>query len=581
MPNTCSILPDTASNVSYGLHWKLIVLCALLNGLIGLVNADVDLPPLAQCRLQQTPGTAASTEMQPGAMLSATQRPAAVITANYRQGPSGDWEVAGDVDGRNTLVRLLLLTPNGPILIDLSLLVDDESFRATRERWIDDALAGEQRIDEADKPAPSENAADEKDLKSDDQAPKSGEGSESEDQEESDETSESDESESEEVVTTTSAQIFELDGALTRLQKYAAQPGIELGRDEARWLLAQWSPGAELLELRPSFAAERSQLAPLWAALDKDGNNTLSAEEVESSVTNLRALDSDEDDWVDESEMLDGVSRIATSWTSFPLITVINNTTDWNQLARQLRVFSKGDVALNKHSLMHRLLRNLNVPEGSQITASHLSRLAEIPSDLTIRADFGTEPETATGLFVTGMADTLLPQDNSLSATEDVLILNLSNCIIELSAAQPPASSTWSGQVALGAVIDGSPLLRMVDEDNDRRLSLREIEAVTPILLNLDRNNDSSLELDEVPVPIRLTVTQGPYAHDILKQATIAPRRKQATDAPPAPEWFASMDSNKDNELTVAEFLGTQKQFNKLDADGNQRISSKEAVEFD
>ncbi len=525
------------------------VIChgVVLLSLVSVLVASDETAPLAQCRLQSIL-VAEQPEMENIQVVMAAQRPANIISANYRRDPSGDWNVPGEISGDNPDIRLLLMTPNGPLLILLSINVDGESFRMTRERWIDDALQGRNSTEEqvaTDKTV--DQTADESGT--DDEESKEADG--------------------------ISPQRFRPAEALTRLQKYAAQPGIEVGREEARWLLAQWSPGPTLLELRPNYAMDRSRSASLWAALDKNSDAELSAEEVSSAMTRLQALDDNEDDWVDEPELTE--SPLITSWTAFPVATVLNEATDWGRLTRLLRT-TYTDAESEQQPLTETLLTGLGLSGLSQLTPQHLSQLNAAEPHLTLRVELGTQDSQETGLYVTGLAEDVTTQFQSVSGVEDVVSLRLPQCHVELSAAQPSHDAKWNGQVSIGAVIDGSPLLRSVDLDNDRRLSLREIETVPALLAALDQDADGAVKLDEVPVPIRLVVTLGPHAHSVLSRPSVAPRQTSPVDSPAAPPWFASMDLNSDGDLTPAEFLGTRAQFDELDLDQNQRVSTREAA---
>ncbi len=543
-----------------GMFSAIVGLCMFGVDLSQITNAEEAQTPLAECRVQAITISPPS-EMQAGVMLPPSQQPAAIITANYQRSPTGDWKVPSDVDADDSLVRLLLLTPGGPLLMDLSILVDGVSFRRTSEGWITDALTPKATVEEpSDAPVDVNPSDDATDASSSTEVAAATEP----------------EVEESEEAGGTSAERFEPAAALARLQKYAAQPGLDVGRDEARWLLAQWSPGPTLLELRPTFAAERSRLAPLWTALDEDRNGELSATEIASARTTLRGLDTDEDDWVDQSELT--TSPLTAMWTSFPLVTCLEPNTDWSQLARQFRGSFADDAAA---PLMEQLLKTLGVASVSGLTPSHLSRLLDCEPVLRLRVELATNDQSSTGLFVVSLADELASGKTLLTAVSDVVSVSLPQCDVELTAAQPTLSespSSWNGQVAIGAVLDGSPLLRRVDGDNDRRLSLRELDAVASLLSTLDRDGDGSVRLGEVPVPLRLTVTLGPHAHTVLGQPSLAPHSTSSADTPAPPPWFASMDLNRDGDLTAAEFLGTRAQFDELDLDQNQRVSTHEAA---
>jgi hypothetical protein len=87
-----------------------------------------------------------------------------------------------------------------------------------------------------------------------------------------------------------------------------------------------------------------------------------------------------------------------------------------------------------------------------------------------------------------------------------------------------------------------------------------------------------------LPIPIRLAVTAGPNVHRLLaKPAGVSRSFAQAAapssapQSPAAPDWFVSMDSNADGDLSRAEFLGTPDQFGQFDADGDGLLSVGEA----
>ena len=227
---------------------------------------------------------------------------------------------------------------------------------------------------------------------------------------------------------------------------------------------------------------------------------------------------------------------------------------------------------------MKQLLAEIGVENVSQLTPKQLSQLTQVEPQLSLTAELATKTDSDTGLIITGMSDATSTLMLTLTAAEDRVSLALPQSVLELTAAQRTSDTEWGGQVAIGAVIDGSPLMRRVDADNDHRLSLREIEAISPLVKSLDRNGDGTVRLDELPVPIRVTVTLGAHAHAVLGQAVASTTPSNSTTTPDAPAWFASMDLNRDGDLTAAEFLGTREQFAQLDLDRNQRISVSEAA---
>ena len=107
--------------------------------------------------------------------------------------------------------------------------------------------------------------------------------------------------------------------------------------------------------------------------------------------------------------------------------------------------------------------------------------------------------------------------------------------IVEFSAAQGTGRSDQAAiasQIAIGAVIDGNPLLRLLDRDQDGRLTLRERQELSGLLAALDRDADGQVGADEMPMPIRFAVTLGPHVHELLATPAgaaraIAPRERR------------------------------------------------------
>ncbi len=511
-----------------------------------------DVEPLARCAVQPvivSDGKAMRSPLAAGSGLA----PSNGVAANYRRSRSGDWDVPADVDRNDPRVRVLLATPGGPMIVELLVSVDGRSFRATREEWIDAALAAAEPAADTEV-EPSQSVT------------------ETGDAEDADEPSEP---------AGVSAETHEQSGAQRRLRRYVRHSRIDVERDEARWLLAQWVPGPALLQLREDFAAERASFAPLWAMLDENGDRQLSQEEIGSATARLRARDDNEDDWVDLAELTAGRPAVVRAWRPPSLGTVLSDATDWNRMRHQWAGLYGPESGRSASPLLLRILGDLGVAPVASLSADHLKRLTEVPADVVVRVDLGTNDGTETGVAVMQLSEPLRSVEETPATSEQAIVLRGEGCVIELAAAQPPwdndAANGGNGQISVGTVQDGSPLLRMVDADGDRRLSLREIESIPAMLDGLDANGDDDVSAGEVPIPIRLMVTLGPHAHDMLKSPSASAFVARPTKVT-APDWFAGMDDNSDGDLTAAEFLGTRKQFDQLDRDGNGRISAGEAA---
>jgi hypothetical protein len=210
-----------------------------------------------------------------------------------------------------------------------------------------------------------------------------------------------------------------------------------------------------------------------------------------------------------------------------------------------------------------------------------VQRLRNKLADVALRIDFGAAGEAARGVSVLSVSSDLGDIGKIVGATSEAVTLDLGGDYIEFSAAQRTAvdQAEVSGtQLAIGAVIDGNPLLRLLDRDSDQRLTTRERQELSGLLAALDRDSDGTVSAAEMPTPIRFAVTLGPHVHELLSTPVGAARAVAPREAAPAaPAWFASMDKNRDGDVSRSEFLGTSEQFHQIDADGDALISVAEA----
>jgi hypothetical protein len=209
-----------------------------------------------------------------------------------------------------------------------------------------------------------------------------------------------------------------------------------------------------------------------------------------------------------------------------------------------------------------------------------MRRLLDEPADVTLRVDFATAEGQATGVSVLAIGAALGKTPNAVTTTDDVITLDLGDDYIEFSATGGAAggAEAAAGQIAIGAVVDGDPLLRVIDSDQDGRLTSREREDLAEFIRGLDKNGDGQASSDEIPIPIRLAITHGPNVHQMLATARPAARRAPPRQRIAAPSWFVSADKNGDGDWSPDEFLGTPEQFRQFDVDNDRRISIAEAI---
>ena len=524
--------------------------------------------PVAACKLQALPERNENYMSQPVGLYTIQPTPGDPLD-NYERTPLGDWRMPATVDRGDPWLRLLLLGPKRPLTIDLAVFIDGQPFRESRETWIDQLLAPANG-NNADLPEGTKlTEAASEDVPASDDTDTTGEQEQT--TKDTKDTKDTKEEEENRVKDETKparlpgipAQTRQAPTMGERLKSYLAASESTVDREEIRWLIAEWGSGPAVLLLGPSLSWQRAGLAPLLAYLDHDQDGSLSAAEIAAASDLLRRADMDANDVLDANEIRRAADRPAATpfATDHSLLVQLDAETDWDALAATY-ASAYGEQT-----------------SGATDTDG-LRQLAERPADVTLRVDFGTKEKQATGVSIVAVSDELGEVEKVVTASSDVVTLDLGADYIEFSAAQGKADGTadvGGTQVAIGAAIDGNPLERLLDRDNDQRLTMRERQELTGLLSALDRDGDGAVGAGEMPMPIRFAVTLGPRVHQLLATPVGAARAIAPREAAPAsPAWFASMDKNHDGDLSRGEFLGTTEQFRQIDTDGDGAVGAGE-----
>jgi hypothetical protein len=526
--------------------------------------------PIVACKLQ----TLALQKPEPDELANAmlyTGRPIDDPLSNYERSSLGDWPMLADGERTDPWLRLVLLSRKRPIVIDLAVLIDGKSFRDKRDAWIDELVSTpkptERRLAEKDiskekgnnkselagtKPAakPSESATVKSDASTEEKEGKKAEKAYS--------------------GPTTSAKSRQSPSMRDRLADYLAMNKTRIDREEVGWLIAAWGAGPGVILLDPSLSWQRSDVSPLETYLDRNGDGTFSREEIAKANSVLKRADVDSNDVVDLKEIRRTVdhSAFTSAIGGYPLVVVLDASTD----------------VLKLESTMANVYKSQSTASaGVNAAAPTVSSLQKRPADITLQVNLSTSDKNPTGTSVLSLGAAFAKSTGAASATTNVATIDIDGDYLEFSAAQGNASGSDSAasQIAIGAAFDGNPLLRLLDHDNDGRLTRRERQEISGLFASLDRNSDGSVSPSEVPVPIRLAVTLGAHVHELLATPVPAARAMATrTPSPPAPGWFMSMDKNSDGDLSRGEFLGTTEQFKQLDTNGDGLLSITETIKL-
>jgi hypothetical protein len=513
--------------------------------------------PIVACKLQ----TLAVKKPEPDELANAmlyTGRPVDDPLSNYERTSLGDWPMLAAAERTDPWLRLVLLSRKRPIVIDLAVLIDGKSFRDKRDSWIDELVsmpkpavqqppkkdANKEKGNNKSEPAgtkppvkPSESATVKADAPKEDKKDKPYSGP------------------------TTTAQSRQVPSMRDRLADYLATNKARVDREELGWLIAAWGAGPGVVLLDPSLSWQRSELSPLETYLDRNGDGAFSREEIAQADSVLKRADVDSNDVVDLNEIRRTVDHraFASAVGGYPLVVVLDANTDGPKLESTMA----------------------NIYKGQPPT---IVALQSQPADITLQVKLSTSETDNAGISILSLGPELSKSNSVASATANVATVDLDGDYVEFSAAQgaaAPETDSAATQIAIGAAFDGNPLLRLLDHDNDGRLTRRERQEISGLFASLDRNGDGSVSSSEVPVPIRFAVTLGPHVHELLATPTPAARATTPkSGAPTAPGWFMSMDKNSDGDLSRGEFLGTTEQFKQLDTNGDGLLSVAEALKL-
>ena len=353
-----------------------------------------------------------------------------------------------------------------------------------------------------------------------------------------------------------------------QLRKYVESTQRDITAKEAGWLLHQWGNGTPLMLLSENFERSRASQSPVRDVLDRNADSVIDVQEYSDSVGVLRRCDTNQNGVVELEEIQKAASSMVAKknvWSPPELMIPIRSYASLGHSVQRLTAYAKQQSA---DSLLKSLSRFDQNSDG-RISVEEFDSLMATPIDMRIKIGFKEGAGQAT---ISGEANTTWKRQQSMVSTQ------FAGAEIQFAAV---TSGSSSDQISIGIVSDGYPIAPLLDQNEDGRLTERELRQIPDRLAILDQNNDRQLTKDELKPVVRFAVGYGLCVQDYLGtvRSVVQPNESESTPRKPAPDWFATLDKNNDGDLNAKEFVGTKEQFQKLDKDKDGLISVEEAGE--
>lgn len=464
-------------------------------------------------------------------------------------------ETSAQIEDRT--LRFLLALPAEPVLVEARITIDGEAFRKKREQRVRETL-------QAALQPPAEIEPEVVPLRAEKPAIATAEG----------EVEEEAETETEELVSSIPA--YESAAShIEKLRRYISFIGREPSLDEVRWFFIDRLDGPTLLLLKDSFQAFRADQAPIFHILDRNRDGALSSAEIGQAMESFLDCDLNRNEVVDYLEINEAANdprlRSANLTSTSALLYLL--PTEESASETYYDLLSRYDTPQAQATS---LPARFDADSNGLWDAEELEHLRTMPADITIEVSFDSTARSNSALSVSEESlRRLKAQQLTAEIVNTSIVLHLPDCELWLSAIQLQAGD----QISIGTVIDGYPMLPMLDPNDDGRFTIRELRSVTAAIRKFDVDGDGQILKAELRPAIRLSFGLGSSVHqDLAGVRTIHP---PGSPSVAGPAWFARMDGNKDNDLSRSEFPGTDEQFAQLDTDTDKLVSAEEALEFD
>ncbi|MFM7070592.1 MAG: hypothetical protein ACKO38_02195 [Planctomycetota bacterium] len=369
--------------------------------------------------------------------------------------------------------------------------------------------------------------------------------------------------------------------------------------------------------------------SPLFKVLDSDENHRLDADESRLAAARLRQLDADDDERLTRAEVM--ASRVETAGRAMPALRrslspavawEISSRTDWSGVMAALQTVYSGGGPLAEGCFPTRpsLFAALDRDGNRRLARRELETLAELPPTAIWSIDWrdSNDPASQPPSSMTSgpsvielsnwngeaeSANTVEPAREAQPAREvvperlsDHWQMPLQNARMIIFPVGGAAGVNEAAQVRVVASFPPDALWTVADADGDGQLLGQEMETLGTRLLELDRDGSGDIAQDELPELIWLAVARGPTPAGAVGPPPTRtmpfnlPRESSPTASGegsvppgsptaggPVPDWFDSLDSNGDGQISQREFPGERALFQRLDTNSDGQLTVQEA----
>jgi Ca2+-binding EF-hand superfamily protein len=385
------------------------------------------------------------------------------------------------------------------------------------------------------------------------------------------------------------------------IEQYDANgDGIVQHSEAASWLGRDMgaTPAAFAVRSSRSYSANPRATSRVWQLLDSNRDGELSIEEGERAPEKFMQLDGDDDRIIAPSELAtlreqlqadrNRTYGIAAETGRYAALHLVPNF-DMDRLEYVLSDLYAPRQRLGPHSFsdLAQLYEPVDVNSDGWLEQLELADLLSIDPHLELVVSMGQEQPSPTPTATLEVRHHVPEVALVARPSPDRTVLRLGTTFLILSAHD--LAPLQSGNENMDRYVDRSQVRLMVhdeydalfeelDHNADGRLGEREIFTSADRLRSRDADSDGRLAIDELPYSMIVAFLRGEPANE---QSFYLPATMAAANSADAPSWFRHADFNGDSDVSRREFLGTLEQFQRLDSNGDTYIDSAEAADFE